>query len=207
MTSHLRLVVDNLTDPSGASRRAVPDLDAYVASIRAGDERAFEFVYRTLAEPLIDFAAGLLGDTASARDVVADVFVALWERRAQWAPGHGVRAYLFVAVRHRAMDVLRNLRRHARAHETMAADQETPGMSVSPIPVDRSLDLADQIDTVLRTLARLPAARRTAMILRWQGELSVAEIARTMDISPNAVKLHLSRGLNTLKQLLQGQTE
>lgn len=177
-------------------------LDAYVTSIRAGDARAFESVYRVLARPLIDFAAGILGDMPAARDVVADVFVALWERRASWHPSHGVRAYLFLAVRHRAIDVVRNTRRHDRTHDAIMATDERPGMSVPPIPVDRALDLAEQVDAAFQAIALLPPARRTAMTLCWQAGLSTAEIAEIMGIGKNAVEQHLSRGLKTLRALL-----
>jgi len=210
MMSPRRSRLDDTSESHGATPHNVapqvsPDLDEYIAPIRAGDERAFEFVYRSLAKPLIEFGAGILGDIPAARDVVADIFVALWENRATWSPSRGVRAYLFTAVRHRAINVLRNRRRHDRAHAVMAAEPETPGLAVSTPSVDRSLDLAEQVDTVFRVIGRFPAARRTAMTLRWQGGLSVMEIAEAMGITQNAVKLHLSRGLTALRHLLSGQ--
>lgn len=190
------------TDSSEASKLSTPNLDEYIVLIRAGDERAFEFVYHALAKDLIHFGAGMLGELSVARDVVAEVFIALWERRDTWDPPRGIRAYLFTAVRNRVINVLRDTRRHDRVHGALMTDEEQPGMSAPPVPVDQSLDIADQIDVVFRTIEQFPEARRTAMILHWRNDLSVPEIAEVMGITQNSVYLHLNRGLRTLRQLL-----
>lgn len=195
-------IVANTKEPSDSTGSSSPDFNAYVARIRAGDDHAFELVYRALAEELINFAASLVGEMAVARDVVGDVFIDVWTRRASWAPQGGVHAYLFLAVRHRAMNALRDRRRHDLTHRVIGLTDESPGMAAPAMPVDRALDRAEQIGMVLQTLARLPEARRMAMTLRWRHELSIAEIAEAMGISQDAVKQHLSRGLRTLKQLL-----
>jgi DNA-directed RNA polymerase specialized sigma24 family protein len=75
-------------------------------------------------------------------------------------------------------------------------------MSTPPVPVEHALDVAAQIDAAFRTIAQFPEARRTAMTLYWRNDLSVAEIAEVMEISQNAVYLHLNRGLHALKHLL-----
>lgn len=206
MTPSPRLVVAD-TSESEPSLRSAPNLDDYAAAIRAGDTQAFELVYHALAKDLIHFGVGMLGDLPSARDVVADVFIALWERRATWDPSRGVRAYLFTAVRNRATNTLRNTRRHDDIHEALVAGDENPGMSAPPVPMDRSLDVAEQVDTVFRTIAQFPDARRTAMILHWRNDLSIPEIADIMGITQNAVYLHLNRGLRTLKHLLADPSE
>ena len=199
--SHHAIVTDT-GEPSDSSSASPRDLDAYVARIRAGDDRAFELVYRALAEELINFAVSLLGDMAAARDVVGDVFIDVWTRRASWAPQGGIHAYLFLAVRHRAINALRDRRRHDRAHRVIAFTDEIPGMAAPALPADRALDRAEQINVVLQALARLPEARRTAMTLRWRHGFSIAEIAEVMGIHQDAAKQHLSRGLRTLKELL-----
>jgi len=192
---------------SDAAKLSASTLEAYVAPIRAGDVHAFGQVYHALARDLIEFGAGLLGDPMSASDIVADIFVELWERRAVWSPSGGVRAYLFTAVRHRALNVLRNARRHERFHRTMRGDDGLPGMSAPPVPADRSLMLADEVEAIFRTIAQFPETRRTVMLLHWRNGLSVAEIVDVMGITQNAVYLHLKRGMQALKQLLPRQPE
>lgn len=207
MTSYVRLIVADSSDASDVARPTALTLDECIAPIRDGDARAFEHVYHAVAGDLIEFGVGMLGDPASASDLVADIFVDLWERRATWHPSGGVRAYLFTAIRHRALNALRDARRHEQFHRAMVTEEGLPGMSMPPVAMDRSLALADEIETIFRTIGQFPETQRTVMLLHWRNELSVAEIAGVMEMTPNAVYLHLKRGLRALKQRLPRRSE
>jgi len=201
----LHRVVNDIPDAGDEAPRSGAPLDACIAAIRADDTHAFEVVYRALADDLMEFGASMLGDRAAARDIVADIFIALWERRTEWDPPYGVRAYLFAAVRRRALNALRDTRRRDHIHDALLADGGIPGVAALPMPIDQSLDIADQIEAVFRIIAQFPAARRMVMTLHWRNELSVLEIAEVMGITQNAVYHHLKRGLRTLKELLPEQ--
>jgi len=200
MTPGLRLVTDDTSDPRDNERSLATALDGYVAAVRAGDHEAFSAVYHALAQELVRFAAEMLDDVASAEDIVEDVFVELWEQRAIWTPSHGVRAYIFRAVRNDVIDALRRAQLHTRIHGSLTHDQGVPGMASPPVPLAHALDVAEQVNAVFQTIAQFGEARRTAMMLYWANELSVPEIADIMGITQNAVYHHLKRGLSALKQ-------
>jgi len=52
-------------------------------------------------------------------------------------------------------------------------------------------------------LGRLPLRQRTAAALFYEADFSVAEIAAVMNISEGAVKSHLSRARQSLRQVLE----
>jgi DNA-directed RNA polymerase specialized sigma24 family protein len=56
---------------------------------------------------LLAFGTRYVGDAARAEELVQDVFFTLWERRAEWIVTGTVPAYLFSAVRSRALNVRR----------------------------------------------------------------------------------------------------
>jgi DNA-binding CsgD family transcriptional regulator len=56
---------------------------------------------------------------------------------------------------------------------------------------------------VLEALRALPARQREALVLRYYGDLSEAQIAATMGISRGAVKAHTARALAALRSALQ----
>jgi RNA polymerase sigma factor, sigma-70 family len=58
--------------------------------------------------------------------------------------------------------------------------------------------IAEDRRRVLRALGRLAPRQREAIILRYYLDLSQAEIAASMGISPGTVKSTLSRGLTAL---------
>jgi len=67
---------------------------------------------------------------------------------------------------------------------------------------EKLLERARDIDTVLAAIEKLPLRQRQAFLLRtWEG-LDVADTAKTMQCSEGAVKSHLFRALQTIKQAL-----
>src|SRR5688572_21016541 len=93
-----------------------PSDQALAAAIRVGSQEAFTELYERYLDQLLRFAHTLAQDASVAEDIVADTFMSVWNKRAQWPPCESVRAYLFTSVRHRALNVLRGGRRLRAAH-------------------------------------------------------------------------------------------
>src|SRR6266496_5085482 len=84
------------------------------ARIRAGDEAAFEAMFRAYYGPLCRYVAAYLGSRDAAEDAVQGLFVRSWEDRARWVVsdlGH----YLYTAVRRRAISQVRRIAVQRRA--------------------------------------------------------------------------------------------
>jgi RNA polymerase sigma factor (sigma-70 family) len=64
--------------------------------------------------------------------------------------------------------------------------------------------LADT-DQIFRALQALPERQRTAIVLRYYGDLSEAETAATMGTAVGTVKSSVSRGLERLRAVMDQQ--
>jgi RNA polymerase sigma-70 factor (ECF subfamily) len=167
--------------PAQLTRRsqqsALPANDAStVARIRAGDEAAFDALYVQTFQELWSFARRYT-DVTVAEEVVQDVFLRLWERRHLWDVRSTVRAYLFGAVRNRALHHVDRAAVEARAALAL------PQPSDLSVPVDERGDI---LDAVTRAVAALPERQRAAMILRIQRSLTHAEIGDALGVSSAA---------------------
>lgn len=86
---------------------------AWYDAMCAGDERAFESLFRAYYTPLCRFLVHYL-EPSVAEEIAQDLFLRLWRDRGQ-APVRGsVRAYLYVAGRNAALNHLRHQRIHDR---------------------------------------------------------------------------------------------
>ncbi len=56
---------------------------------------------------------------------------------------------------------------------------------------------------VVTALRTLPARQREALVLRYYGDLSEAQIATAMGISRGAVKSHTARAMSSLRSVLE----
>ncbi len=128
--------------------------------------------------------AALLGDRSVAEEVVQDAFV-----RVHIAGDrvHDPLPYLRRAVVNGARSSLR--RREVRRR--------------APLEVVRDVPPPDDREDVMRALRGLPARQRECLVLRFYNDLSEADIAAALGISPGSVKTHTSRGLAALGKTLE----
>lgn len=170
--------------------------------LRAGDGAAFEALFRTYYNPLCHFAEGYVHSAHVAEELVEDVFCWIWERRAEWRVEHGVKAYLYGAVRNRALKHVARSRFAEQIQE--AADQEERALAMGqpPRPSDARVSDGELAQAVERAVAALPARCRQAYVLHRQHELSYAEIAGIMGTSVKTVENHLARALKALRMSL-----
>jgi RNA polymerase sigma factor (sigma-70 family) len=152
-----------------------------------GDDAVFREVYTAHYGNLVQLANVTTGGRAAAEDLVQDVFVDLYRRRDSVAEPA---AWLRRATINRCTSWVRRRmveRRHAPGvGETVAA-------SLSPDAV-----------AVRAALSRLRPRHRAAVFLKYYLDLSEAEIAAALACRPGTVKSLLHRGLNVMKEHLDG---
>ena len=181
----------------------VPPLAELEARIRSGDMRAFEQLFRVHYAPLCRFAYRYLLDTGLAEDLVQDLFAHLWADRARLELRGSVRAYLFAAVRNRAL----NMRKRQLVERDWVRDEALPDVRAlhrPPPAADRALDARERDAELRSAIESLPERCRMVMRLRWQEQMSHGEIASIMGISLKGVENQLARGLQALRQRLRG---
>src|SRR5579872_6244917 len=99
---------------SAPGTRRLDHETALAARIRAGDEEAFETVFRSNAVRLADFACAFLGSRDDAEDVVQAIFTRLWLTRRRLDPRAPLAAYLMLATRNEVRDRIKHNRVVAR---------------------------------------------------------------------------------------------
>lgn len=174
---------------------------ALVARIRTGDHDAFSGVFLKHYDGLCRFAASYTRDESDAEEIVESVFTRVWERHGAFSPAGSIGAYLYAAVRNRAINTIRDRRIHsvwAAAHaEDIGADVPL-GMSMPPASMIATLEREELGVVLRRVIDTLPEHRRAVVTMRWFGGLSHAEIAAALGTSVNAVEIQLRRALKSL---------
>ncbi|HKE64133.1 MAG TPA: SigE family RNA polymerase sigma factor [Micromonosporaceae bacterium] len=177
-----------------------PMLAADAATGWTADEavtRLFAAHYRSL----VRLATLLLDDTGRAEEIVSDAYVAMHSRWRSLDDTDKALAYLRATVVNRSRSALR----HRRVVERHAAASAAEASMTAPSAESGALARL-QHDVVLATLAELPARQREALVLRYYGDLSEAEIAEAMGCSRGAVKSHAARGMAALRNRMERWT-
>jgi RNA polymerase sigma-70 factor (ECF subfamily) len=168
--------------------------------LKHGDKDALRVIYEKYEGDLLTLAAHLLHDTATAQDVVQDVFVSLVRTVPRLHLRRTLRAYLATAVANRARDHYRR-----RSRERLAPIENAGQMAAD---MDGPLQIAGDAELVHKlraAVAELPYEQREVVMLRVHAGLKFREIAAHQNIS---IKTALSRyqyGLDRLRSRLNGE--
>jgi RNA polymerase sigma-70 factor (ECF subfamily) len=164
--------------------------------VHAGDEGAYDTVFRTWYPVLVRVAAALLREVDAAEEVAQDVMHELWRRRHVLDTSVSLRGYLLRSVRNRALNHLRHLRVRRETESEVEALYDTPLTADQPIAA-RELSVAIQI-----ALRELPPRCREVFELSRADGLKYAEIAETLGISQKTVEAQIGKALKILRERL-----
>jgi RNA polymerase sigma factor (sigma-70 family) len=160
----------------GTSASAEPAEPARVAT--------FEDLYRTEYDGLVRAAFLLVGDEATAEEVVQDAFVTTHLRWSQLArPGGFVRTCVINGCRDR-------LRRRGRLATI------TPMLAADPVASGGASATADELFDVLATL---PSRQRAAIVGRFYCGWDDAALAEALGVRPATIRSLVHRGLAALR--------
>jgi RNA polymerase sigma-70 factor (ECF subfamily) len=143
--------------------------------------------------PLVRYAARLLGDVESARDVVQDTFLRLCREDPARVRDRAA-AWLFTVCRNRAMDV-RKRRRPALSLDAEGVG-ETPADDPGPAV---QLEHKEQIREIMDALNDLPGNQQEVIRLKFQQGLSYREISEVTRLSVSNVGFLIHVGLKAVR--------
>ena len=161
-------------------------------------DRAVTVLYAAHYRSLVRLAALLLRDVATAEEVVQDSFVAMHDGWRRLRDNDKALSYLRQSVVNRSRSVLRH---------RVVVDQNAPKPPPDMPSAEQGAIILLERSAVVTALRTLPARQREALVLRFYGDLSEAQIAAAMGISKGAVKSHTARAMFSLLAELSGMDE
>ena len=164
---------------------------AVVADGTAASHRSFTELYEQTYDSMVRLAYVILGEPDAAEEVVQDAFLSLHDRfgqvdRPEW--------YLRRTVVNRCRD---QVRRKVRFR------QRVPLLVVDAVHAAHAAGHDGERRDLVDALRTLPVRQRAAIVLRFYGDHSEAEIADALGVRPGTVKSLVHRGLEALREQLR----
>lgn len=167
-----------------------------LARVKAGEEGAFDEVFRLWYPTLVRVAAALVHDHDAAEEVAQDVMHELWRRREALDSAVSLRAYLLRSIRNRSLNHLRHLRVRRESESEVEALYDAPLRADQPII---ARELADAVQVAFEDLP--PRCREIFELSRIHG-LKYAEIAESLGISQKTVEAQMGKALRVMRERL-----
>jgi len=187
---------------------------------RRGDKNAFAELLRAHQDFAYNLALRSLGDPHEAEDLTQEAFVRAWQALPRFRGDARFRTWLYRIVANLCYNRLPHLRRELSALGDSAMDGAAihgadtgsgdPGEgAIANLPAGSSGDPLSRLEAqerrafLHRQIEALPEGYRLLVTLRYQQELSYAEIAEVVDLPLGTVKTGLFRARQRLRQALQ----
>lgn len=145
-------------------------------------------------DKLLRYCYMKLRDRTLAEDVTQETFIRFFESKDYHSIGKEM-AYLYTIARNLCIDYFRK-QKEELIEDLPAKIQEMPDSS------DKVESIVDQL-SIDQALDHLTDDEREAVVLRFSGELSVEDIAKSMDISRFAVRRRISSALEKLRKEME----
>lgn len=182
--------------------------------VRDDSAAAFEELMLRYQGRLLTILAHLVGDRDQAEDLAQEVFLRVYRSRKSYVPGAKFSTWLYTIANNVASNALR--RRFRRREISLKVQQSGP-MGHSPMEQaisapsgampTRQLDKAEVQDVVRVALESLSERQRMAVLLNKFEGMCYADIAETMEMTPQAIKSLLSRARVNLRDVLEPYIE
>jgi len=184
-----------------------PDVQLMLA-VQRDEPEAFETLINSYWSRIFGHFFRQLGDRQEAEDLAQEVFLRLYRHRKRYQPRAKFATWLYHITQNVARNALRSRRRRPMIRLGALREEDDSGISAEHLFRDRGeapwqpMERAELTGAVRAAVSGLANRQRTAMELHQFHDLTYAEIAVELKMTPKAIKSLLYRARNHLRESL-----
>jgi RNA polymerase sigma factor (sigma-70 family) len=181
------------------TQKAQIDQSVFDAYIR-GDEAAFTRIYHILKGEIYMFAVKITKTREDGEDITLKVFTKLWEHRDRIESPVHLRRWAFFTARNLCINVLRDKQFPQQLTDEMQFDTLDPNSDKDVLEHEQIW--ASLMEDLWMVVSALPMMRRKVLLMRFQENKSMEEIATILDLRVQTVYNHMARAKDQIRKLL-----
>lgn len=170
--------------------------------LKEGNSSAFEELFKQTYPRLKGYCGLFIHDQAQANDLVQECFVRLWEKRQTISANQSVESLLFVMLRNRCLNFLRD-RKNDLTDKNLSLLEESELQHLYQLdftgreerPLEEKL-----IEAIRESVGKLPEKRRQVFVkAKIEGKKN-KDVAEELGISVKAVEKHLHQAKEQIRK-------
>ena len=161
--------------------------------LKADDETAFKEIYTRYWKPLFTSAYYRIGSKETAKELVQNLFLHLWEKRHSLSIIN-IENYLQTAIKNRVINYIETTLLQRKYQQHIRAT-----LSSQSTETEATIQYNDLYHAFEEALQQLPQKTRDVFKLSRLEHWSVQEIALHLNISEKAVEYHITSSLKALR--------
>ncbi|WP_109831864.1 RNA polymerase sigma-70 factor [Reichenbachiella versicolor] len=171
-------------------------LNSQVSELKSGNHDTLRELFDSHFAYLMRIAYSLTQNREVSEELVQDVFVSLWNGRANLNEDTSFNGYLNQAVKNRCYTYFRR-----KSDFDIVDIDDAPHSDIS-IMSDCNLEASDLAQSIRVAISSLPEKTRVVFQMSREHELSYDQIAEELNISSKTVEYHMTNALKLLRESL-----
>lgn len=143
------------------------------------------------------YAANYFDEPEDVKNIVQDVIMSIWEKRAEVLEIRSLRSYLFKSVHYQCLNYIKHEKVKKRFHSEVDYFLRNTALETNDV-----IESKEQIDEINKAIESLPEQTKRVFKMKRFEQLSYKEIAAQLDISDRTVDSHMTKAMKKLKELL-----
>lgn len=178
------------------NKKPLPDQADLLIRVSCGDEKAYKQLYEHYSTAIYRVAHRYLHSADLAEDVVQEIFLAIWHKRADFREVRTLESYLFFMTKNLCLKYIKDLAKQSAANLTFAEGMNTDN-------IDTTAQYQELLENALQQLP--PQQKRVIELAKIQG-MSHEKVAGILNLSASTVNNHLTAALKSIRLRLQQYT-
>lgn len=175
--------------------------DALLLQLQHSSEGAFAELFARYERRIYNFTFKMVKDQNIATDITQEVFIRIWTKRTQLSEVRNMEAYIFTIASNLTLNQIKKNVREREIRERLLSQWQQRKSS----DADNLLLLHDCESLVAKVVDNLPPQQQRIYKLSREEGLNYDEIAHRVQISPNTVRNHLVKALQTIRVFIEKQ--
>jgi len=175
-----------------------PDESYLKKGLLSGDKEVFKYLFIKYSPGLITYGTSLTHDIETARELVQDLFLDLWEKREIIQIRGSIKTYLFSSIYHRGLNWIRAMKIREIYFNNPVEISNWFGYTTSPDTPDPL-----QLEIIQKEISLLPEQCREVFTRSVIMGDNHSEIAVHLGLNIKTIENHLSRARKILRSRLK----
>lgn len=181
------------------SNFSLTDERELLQKVATGDGEAYTILFRHYSQQVFDVAMVYLKDNGLAREIVQEVFMKIWLKKADMHQVKNFKDYLFILTRNHIYDGFKKQLVRGKVYDLLGKNQPASQNDTDHLLLQR------EYDAILdKAIAGLPPERKKVYLARKQG-WSNEEISLQLNISVHTVKKQMSLAMHAVRAFVKAR--
>lgn len=187
--------------PPTLSNFSLPDEHELLEQVATGNGDAYTILFRHYSQQVFDVAMLYLKDNSLAREIVQEVFMKIWLKRADMHQVKNFKDYLFILTRNHIYDGFKKQLVRLKVYDLLGKNQPATQNDTDHLLLQR------EYDAILdKAVSGLPPERKKVYLARKQG-WSNEEISLQLNISVHTVKKQMSLAMHAVRAFVKARMQ